>query len=752
MKSVLETIDTAAFQACAVFAWILVSLVWILQFSHPVILCTVIPLVALAYYLGNRISRTRLSIPAALAAAALLFTVARLLSSSLTFFTFPTTILGSTGVYILAEAVFWTPVLFTIVFLCRFLTMRNTLFLFFETVIMTVGLSIPLWGHRMGAINRPVALIDRTWFYGIDPRTVFFALGLAVCLILYFVISNRKQGRKSVIDAVVFTLILVILFSIIPFSRIQREISRVATRGEGKGKGKNSQKLPASPSPSQGSRGSQGNASPSPSQSGEDRRPESEKDDDDQTKMQNSTSSGSDIPVAVVELQEDYSPPDGHYYFRQTAFSQYNGMRLVQDTSGSADRDLFDDFPTREARIQLEKGEYEGAGQKGSSHRYLQTTVAMIRSHTRPFGMANMVMIKPLKNVDPGRFDRVYQAGSYVRTKPYEKILTKPVGNTKWSRAMGAHYTGATSDPRYRELCGEIISHIRPDLRSNPIARAIAIKLWLDRNCVYNDTCSHADAEDPTASFLFGDRTGYCVYLAHSACYLMRTAGIPTRLCGGYSVNERFRGGGSTILILGKYSHLWPEIYIEGCGWVIIDISPEKTMVPPVESPDKSLQSMMGDMVRKNTTPESEKVPPPKLPMDFRPLLRALAFCSLAGILVLYAVKIYRRVRPLFCGAGEFPRAAYIAALDMLSEGGHARWHGETREAFAERLSALSPSFIKLTGFHLRAWFLPPDRVEIPGPGASEVYSATKKEISDAIPLARKMAGLVNPFSWLFSR
>ena len=43
----------------------------------------------------------------------------------------------------------------------------------------------------------------------------------------------------------------------------------------------------------------------------------------------NYDSEGRQVPLAVVLLHDDYSPPSGIYYFRQAAFSQYNGQRLV---------------------------------------------------------------------------------------------------------------------------------------------------------------------------------------------------------------------------------------------------------------------------------------------------------------------------------------------------------------------------------------------------------------------------------------
>ena len=33
--------------------------------------------------------------------------------------------------------------------------------------------------------------------------------------------------------------------------------------------------------------------------------------------------------MAVVLLDDDYSPPSGAYYFRQEVWSQFNGTRLI---------------------------------------------------------------------------------------------------------------------------------------------------------------------------------------------------------------------------------------------------------------------------------------------------------------------------------------------------------------------------------------------------------------------------------------
>ncbi len=744
-----ERINTAIFHMCAVSIWILASLLWVFQFSNSLILLVVIPLIITAYFLGNTVSKTRISIFAVLFCGLLLYFAAKLISYLLTSSMLFSTIFGVTATYIISETIFWSTILFFVVFTSRFLSMKNPLFLSLETALIALLLTSPFWGHRMGSINRPLSLIDNTWYYGIDPRYVFFTIGLIVCFILFFVISNRKNSKKSVLDMVLFFIVLLALVFSIPFARIEKFVSKGGGAGDNKGK-----PTMGSPSPATGSPRPGGSPTSGTPQQGDSSGNDS---DEDQTQMNDSSSSGSDAPVAVVNLHDDYTPLDGYFYFRQTAFSLYNGIRLVKDTSGRADRDIFDEFPGTETRVASDTSMFaeldRNKDRKDVCYRYLETTVAMIASHTRPFGLVNLYIYTPIKNLDPGRFDRIYRVGSFVRTKPYEKILGAPMGSKTWDNKLWAQYTDAPSDPRYSDLASEIISTIKPKYSKEPIIQALAVKLWLDENCTYSRKCAHAGAQDPTASFLFGDRTGYCVYTAHSACYLFRTLGIPSRVCGGYAVNERFRRGSSTVLILGKYSHLWPEIYVEGFGWLIIDISPKKTTEPPTESPDQGLQSMMGDMLRKGSQNIKEKTPvEPKLKIDFRPVLIALLIAVLFVLLFLYSVKIFRRFRPYFSGASELPRVTFISALDIMVEGGYIREFGETREDFAEKLKGISPSFLGLTAIHLGSFLGKAEKRDIPKNKILELYHKTYWEVSKKISPIKRLLGALNPISWLFSK
>jgi len=77
---------------------------------------------------------------------------------------------------------------------------------------------------------------------------------------------------------------------------------------------------------------------------------------------------------------------------------------------------------------------------------------------------------------------------------------------------------------------------------------------------------------DPLDAFLFDKKRGNCEYFASSYATLLRLAGIPSRLVGGY------RGGtynqmGGYYLVTEDMAHVWVEAYLEGAGWQSVDPS-----------------------------------------------------------------------------------------------------------------------------------------------------------------------------------
>ena len=611
----------------------------------------------------------------------------------------------------------------------RVLSLRQRVFRALEVAFVGAAFAQLVAGHRGGAINRPFELADSIIARGGDPTVALLAVGAVAALASVILLLSERSPVRSLVHLVLAVGLLALVLTTTRMLGLPQ--AKLPADGLGLRPGQGGDK-------SGQARGQGGKGAGQPKQA-----------DNEQLEFKdNYDSAGRQIPLAVVLLHDDYSPPSGVYYFRQGAFSQYNGRRLVTATRSDVDRDLAPGFvfaPTHLPDVPNADGE----------RTKLETTVAMLADHNRPFALESPVLLAPESNPDPGRFRRAYRVVSEALDTDYESLLGRGVGDPSWTPEQLAHYTQAPDDPRYAELAHKIIAGIPEALRDDPVARAFMVTLWLGHNGIYSLRSGHASAADPTADFLFGNLTGYCVHFAHAAVYLMRTLGIPSRVGSGYAVEESARQGGSAILLSGANSHAWPEIYVTGVGWVVADVSPERSADPPVNPPDPDLQRLLGEMARghKPLPQGEEKV--------FEPFVAAMHTLRLAltrTLLVLlpallalgYLVKLWRRLSPLWAGAASAPRVSYRAELDRLSEARISRHFGESREAFAARLAARLPSFRSLTGAHVGARFGAQARLDQSGVRALSL--AVRRELARAVPLRRRLLGALHPFSWLASR
>ncbi len=76
--------------------------------------------------------------------------------------------------------------------------------------------------------------------------------------------------------------------------------------------------------------------------------------------------------------------------------------------------------------------------------------------------------------------------------------------------------------------------------------------------------------EDFVSHFLRQGR-GYCVHFATAGALLLRLQGIPARYVSGYAVSLDSQGRGE---VLDSDAHAWVEVYIGGCGWYPVEMTP----------------------------------------------------------------------------------------------------------------------------------------------------------------------------------
>ncbi len=553
--------------------------------------------------------------------------------------------------------------------------------------------------HRHERINQPRFLSDLAWSNGVEPEVVLSVIGVvSVALSALLLLRTRRASR------VLAMLLLLLagglgLFLVAGASRLtppdsdplgvrKDESDDDSNGGDGQGKSKN------------------GSSSKKP--------PE---------------------PVAVAVLHDELPEADV-LYFRQAVRSHLVGDRLVEDTSGTFDTDVPREFPAG-AALEVK------TPQVPAFHRTLHTSMYLLVDHAQLFGLANPTKLAPLENPNPRRFVAAYDVDSLFLLRPIERLIGHDALPPSWSPEMKRHYTEIPNDPRYRELSNRLVRDVDPRFVGDDVMKALAIKTWLEKNGFYSLEQKTLVGEDPTAKFLFGDLRGYCVHFAHAAVFLLRSQGIPARVAIGYGVQTQQRGAGSAVLIYGNEAHAWPELYLDGVGWVTFDIYPEKSDEPIAQHQDQDLTTAMGELARKDPT-GGRADPRGPLVMPWRAIFAGLSLVAALALVVAFGIKLHRRL------ARRTPAQVYRSVLDRLSDLGQGRRFGESRERHAERVKALAPSFVPLTRAHLR---LALGRDDADGRAELEQRARAVTAELRATLSARDRARLVfNPIGWWFTR
>ena len=604
----------------------------------------------------------------------------------------------------------------------RAASVRHRVLAILEAGLVALAFASLVVSHRNGAIHRPYAIADPILERGGDPTIAILVIGAMAAVVIGLLLLSETSLLRSVMHvALVFAMLLLVLVT-----THVAGLPPPPPSGDGL-----SLRDDTSQGGGGGGQGGQGNRQGGPDF----------QDEYDQ--------SGAQAPVAIVLLHDDYSPPSGTYYFRQDAFSRFNGRRLVGAQQRGIDEDVAPGYPSRSTPI-------PDSPETGAFRSTVETTVGMLADHPRPFGLESPIAFFPATNPDPSRFRRVFRVRSASLTGDPWSLVGRRAGSPLWSPDTIAHYTHGPEDPRYRALAEQIVSELPEQYRDDPFAKALAITQWLGEHGVYSLRSRHAAAEDPTADFLFGDVTGYCVHFAHATTFLLRSIGLPARVATGYLSSESGRRGGSAILLSGQNSHAWPEIYLEGVGWVIVDVMPERALDPPPGTPDEELQQLLAELLRGNRIiPDDGSEPPTPITEIARNVRGAaqLALLSLLGLalVILYGAKIWRAAAPSFVGPAHVARVSLRAALDRLAEGGIIREEGESREAFAERMKGELPSLTPLSRWAEASRYGGSVPVDV-ARAARAASASLRAERARVVPWWRRALGVIDPFSWTRTR
>jgi transglutaminase-like putative cysteine protease len=105
-----------------------------------------------------------------------------------------------------------------------------------------------------------------------------------------------------------------------------------------------------------------------------------------------------------------------------------------------------------------------------------------------------------------------------------------------------------------------------------------ALAMYREQPFVYTLRPPRLGAQ-PVDDFLFGTQRGFCEHYASSFVFLMRAAGIPSRVVTGYLGGE-LNTFNDTWVVRQSDAHAWAEVWVAERGWVRVDptgaVAPER--------------------------------------------------------------------------------------------------------------------------------------------------------------------------------
>jgi transglutaminase-like putative cysteine protease len=121
--------------------------------------------------------------------------------------------------------------------------------------------------------------------------------------------------------------------------------------------------------------------------------------------------------------------------------------------------------------------------------------------------------------------------------------------------------------PKLTEVANGIMRRGKSDLERLTLAKEFFIASRL----------RYATTNLPTGrnhldSFLFTTKKGHCEFFASSFALIMRKAGVPARVVGGYYGGVYNQIGGYYV-VSEDMAHAWVEVFIDGVGWQRVDPS-----------------------------------------------------------------------------------------------------------------------------------------------------------------------------------
>jgi len=233
----------------------------------------------------------------------------------------------------------------------------------------------------------------------------------------------------------------------------------------------------------------------------------------------------------------------GKVYWRGTVFNTFDGKRWIRDPAVPLERASYG-FP----RVSQTLFQEPGLSRFMMS---LDAPASMIGQRIRRNSDGTYEMfLPPNKRI-------TYQVFSEQRG-----FIASPSINREFYLRLPASFS-----PKIRRLAVDVAAKGRTDKDKIALVEGFFI------NGRYRYALSGMPTgENALETFIFQDKQGNCEFFASAFALMLRSAGVPARLVGGYLGGDYNELGGY-YLVTQNMAHVWVEAHLDGKGWMRIDPS-----------------------------------------------------------------------------------------------------------------------------------------------------------------------------------
>ena len=378
-------------------------------------------------------------------------------------------------------------------------------------------------------------------------------------------------------------------------------------------------------------------------------------------------------PIALVQVDDTYRPPQrlGGYYLRTHAADRLTDLQFEEESLAEAD-----------AGESSRTNAFIAPGTSG----LVRTRIFMLDATNHVPALLNSVEIRPAAPPAPP-FRRAFYIDATPpghRLNPDLDLSTfrQRLSAPHWTPEQLANFSTAPDETNIVLFARELIADIPEFLAVYLPPRVKVIRHWLNHQCAFSAKAGEALADAPITRFLFDTRTGGARQFAHAAVLLFRSVGVPARLGFGYVVPVAPDEIRSEFVVADTHAQEWPEVYLDGAGWVPVPLNPTNVLDRPQPAPDPELEAMLQDRA---------EAPPPRAPPTWRnwPWLLWTGYAFPAVILLLLLHLLFVRYIAVALAQPKQRHARAIRTTHALfAAAGWPRREGETNFDWCARVRA----------------------------------------------------------------